>query len=226
MARLLVIARQGSGMRRFVALLFGLLTVAACSSGGSAPTAQSGAVASPLTSAAASALPSTEASSRPESTPAATPLPGCLPLCLPGMLTRPGPLPTGEYKSKYFFGGQLTVTVPDATWSSGEDSTGELKLQPPDSGKTLDFWLDIYPIVDGSGEPVVGFDGTASGLLDWIAANPNISVIHRGPGTLGGLKAEIIDYEASPKAKNVDPGYRLFKRCVSIRGLALVQGRG
>ena len=142
----------------------------------------------------------------PEASASATPIPGCLPQCVPGSLIRPGALTPGEYTSKNFFGGQLVVTVPGVGWTSHEDSTGELKLQPGGDDHTLDFWLDIYPIVDGTFQPVKGYDGTARSLIDWVAANPNIRVLHRTQGTLGGLKADVIDFERGPRAKNIDPG--------------------
>jgi hypothetical protein len=121
-------------------------------------------------------------------------------------LTRPGDLPAGDYTTEYFFGGQLTVTVP-AGWTSFEDSTGEFGLRPKGrEDRALLFWLDVYPIVDGTFKPVAGFDGTAKAVIDWIAANPNIEVIEMGTGRFGGLEAMTLDFGRSSKAVNVDPG--------------------
>src|SRR6185369_14105961 len=61
--------------------------------------------------------------------PPPTLIPGCLPQCWQGRLTRPGAI-SGVYTTKYFFGGQLTLTVPDG-WVSAEDSTGEFAIGRP-----------------------------------------------------------------------------------------------
>ena len=51
-------------------------------------------------------------------------IPGCAPQCLPRQYSVPGTLPTGKYKTKYFFAGQMTLSFAKG-WESGEDSTGE-----------------------------------------------------------------------------------------------------
>jgi hypothetical protein len=181
-----------------------------------------GVAGSPSASVAESASPAATATVAATSTVAATPMPGCLPLCIPPQLTSPGAVPAGAYASRYFFGGNLVVTIPGEGWVSQEDSTGELAFQLGDDDQsTLDFWIDIYPVVDGTDppEPVEGFDGTASGMLDWIAANPNLKVLNRRTGSLAGLSAEVIDFVRSPKAKNVDPGCpEIGRPCVGMFG--------
>jgi hypothetical protein len=178
-------------MYRVVVLAFVCVLSVACSGSGGGP-----ASASPV--AAVSVAPSAAAS------PAVTPIPGCLPECVTPILTRPGDLPTGDYTTKYFFGGQLTVTVP-AGWTSFEDSTGEFGLRPVGTeDRALLFWLDVYPIVDGTFKPVEGFDGTAKTLVEWIEANPNITVIEKTTGSFGGLEATVLDVGRSSKAVNVD----------------------
>jgi hypothetical protein len=134
-----------------------------------------------------------------------TPLPGCLRTCVQPSLASPGALAAGPYETRNFFGSQLVVTLPDATWSSNEDSTGELDLHR-DEHAQLAFWLDIYPIKDPTTDPIPGFDGTAAALLDWLATNPNVKVIERKPATIGRLSGERIDFGPSPSAQNVDPG--------------------
>lgn len=178
-------------MRRLVVIGMACALLAACgSSGGGSPSASAVAAASVAPSAAASG--------------AATPIPGCLPACGEPNLVRPGDLPAGDYTTKHFFGGQLTVTVP-AGWTSFEDSTGEFALRPKGTeDRALLFWIDVYPIVDGTFEPVAGFDGTAKAMIDWIEANPNITVTEKGTGTLGGLEATTLEFGRSPKAVNVD----------------------
>ena len=62
--------------------------------------------------AASPAPPATAARRRAATTAAAAePIPGCAPLCLEPGLVRPGPVPAGEYSSKYFFAGRLTADV-------------------------------------------------------------------------------------------------------------------
>ena len=174
-----------------------------------------------------SATPLGTATSRPSdpqssgASPSETPIPGCLPDCLPGQLTVPGDLPAGDYTTKYFFGGQLTVTLP-ADWTSFEDSTGEFALKPAGSdGFALLFWLDVYPIVDGvdgGTTPVAGVEPTADGVLGWTEANPNLQA-ERSAASLGGLAAEALDLRPSDAAENVDPDCPAELRpCVGLFG--------
>ena len=177
-------------MRRLISLaLVYVLSVACSGSGGSASASAVG---------AASVAPTAATS------PAMTPIPGCLPACGEPNLIRPGDLPAGDYTTQYFFGGQLTVPVP-AGWTSFEDSTGEFGLRPQGTeDRALLFWIDVYPIVDGTFKPVEGFDGTAKAMVEWIEANPNIAVIEKATGSLGGLEATVLDVGRSSKAVNVD----------------------
>jgi len=205
-------------MRRIVGLAIMSLLVAACSgSGGGAASAPPSVSASgsPSASRSASASASTAAVA---SNPAPTPIPGCLPGCVTPALVRPGALPVGDYTTKHFFGGQLTVSVP-AGWTSFEDSTGEFGLQPkgPDDRKVL-FWLDVYPVQDdGKATPIKGFDGTAKSLIAWVEANPNIKVIDKGAGHIGDVEAMSLEFGRSPKAKNVDPGCPIeIQPCVGL----------
>lgn len=150
-------------------------------------------------------------------TPGLTPIPGCLPACVTGQLTEPGPLPAGDYTTEYFFGGQLTVTLPGG-WSSFEDSTGEFGLRPPgaDSGALL-FWIDIYPVIDPSSEPVPGVKRTTEGVLQWVRDNPNLKVLEEGPAILGGLSATALDLGRAAGAADVDPDCPAeLKPCVGL----------
>jgi hypothetical protein len=187
-------------MRRSIVLACLVVMAAACSS---------------VTSSSSSISPSAAA----VPTPAVTPIPGCLPGCERPNLTRPGVLPAGDYTTKYFFGGHLTVTVPDG-WTSEEDSTGEFKILPVrNEDRRLVFSIDIYPIVDPGTTRIDGFDGTASSLMDWVAANPNLEVINRGTALMGGLKAQSLELRRSPEAKNVDPDCPdELKPCVGLFG--------
>ena len=89
---------------------------------------------------------------------------------------------------------------------SFEDSTGEFGLRPDGrEDRAVLFWIDVYPIVDGTFERVVGYDGTARAMVDWIAANQNIAVIENGTGRLGGLEAMRLEFVRAEDAVNVDP---------------------
>ena len=203
-------------MRRIVGLAVASLLVGACSSsaGGSAATAPPAPSAS--TAAVTSTAPSLAAAS---DKPSPTPIPGCLPGCVNPDLTRPGNLEAGDYTTQNWFGHEFTISVP-AGWTSFEDSTGEFGLQPignPDIQKLL-FWLDVYPIHDdGSATPIAGFDGTAKSLVAWTEANPNVKVIKKSTGHIGGVDATTLELGRSPKAKNVDPGCPVeIQPCVGL----------
>lgn len=175
------------------------LAVAACQ-GPAQPTPSTAvAQASPSPAAPAAGSPAVAAS------PLVTPIPGCLPACVTGQITEPGALPAGDYTTQYFFGGHLTVTLPEG-WSSFEDSSGELGLRSPDGEGALLFWIDIYAAIDPGSDPVPGVERTVGGVLGWLRDNPNLEVLDEGPATLGGLTAVALDLGPAARAKNVDPG--------------------
>jgi hypothetical protein len=196
-------------MRRLAApsisLVVVAITIAGCAPSGAASPAGPQAAASSATATSA---------------PAITALPGCLPGCVTPNIAMPGALPAGPFQTRYFFGGQLIVPIPDGTWLSREDSTGELELhQGNGEDRGLEFWLDAYPIIDPGTTPIAGFDGTAKALVDWVAANPNLGIEHRGPGKLGGLSGEVIEFGRASDAKNVDPDCPVELRpCVGLFG--------
>jgi len=203
-------------MRRIVGLAIVSLLVAACSGsgGGSASPPSPSAASAPSASTAPSASASSVAAAP---KPAPTPIPGCLPGCVTPDLTRPGDLPAGDYTTQHFFGEQLRVTVP-AGWTSFEDSTGEFGLRPAasEAAKVL-FWLDVYPIVDGTFEKAEGFDGTAASMLAWIEHDPNVEVIKKSAGKIGDLDATVLEFGRSPDAKNVDEGCPAeIRPCVNL----------
>ena len=202
-------------MRRIVGLAVASLLVAACSgSGGNAGAASASAEAAASTAPSASMAPT---SASPAAAASATPIPGCLPGCVTPNLTRPGDLDAGDYTTRYFFGGQLTVTVP-AGWTSFEDSTGEFGLRPSasEAAKVL-FWLDVYPIVDGTFKKAEDFDGTAAAMVAWIEHDPNVKVIKKSAGKVGDLAATVLEFGRSPKAKNVDEGCPAeIRPCVNL----------
>jgi hypothetical protein len=173
-----------------------LLTCVACTgaTATSTPTPASGTPAAP-----------TQTPEAPARTAApATPLPACLPRCVTGRLTRPGLL-GGDYKTRNFFGGQLTVTVPEG-WFGYEDSTSELSIGPKDSEDArLELWLDVHVAADVRGTRDQSVDLTTEAMTAWIVSNPNLDILRRTPATIGGLAAEAIDWARSAGARNSDP---------------------
>ena len=139
-------------------------------------------------------------------------------MCLTPNFRTPGAIPVGAYETRFFFGGQLGVHVPDETWSSREDSTGEFELHQGNRSGLL-FWVDIWPVVPPANTREPGFHNTAKELGDWLAANRNVKVVQRVPGTLGGANAEVVDFERSSPATNDDPGCPVdLKPCVNMFG--------
>ena len=136
--------------------------------------------------------------------PAETPIPGCLPQCWVGQLTRPGPI-SGDYSTVYFFGGQMTVTVPDG-WYGYEDSTGELAIgHPDDESARLEFWIDVYAASDPAGTQDPSIERTGEAVVAWFVDKPIIDVVERAPTTLGGIPAESIEYRRNEDGANEDP---------------------
>jgi hypothetical protein len=183
--------------RRPATISLGALLVAGCS-GGLGPTT------APTQLSAASLIPSpTPAAQR--TSPPATLIPGCLPACWTGRLVRPNGM-SGTYTTRNFFGGQLTVTVPDGWWGY-EDSTSELSIGlPNDSDARVEIWIDIYAVSDPTGMRDKSIERTGDALIPWFLAKPLIKLIKREPATLGGLPAEAIEYRRNDRAANEDPG--------------------
>ena len=184
-------------MRRFLALVAASTIVVACG-GGQSSTAPTQAAAA---SVAATAAPTTGATL---TNPPPTQIPGCLPQCWLGHLKRPGPL-AGDYTTSYFFGGQMTVTLP-VGWYGFEDSTGELSLGQKDrSDFGLVFALDLYAVADAQGTPDERFERSAEGVTTFFVQQQGIDIIKRGAGTIGKLPGEAIEYRRSDDATNQDP---------------------
>ena len=198
-------------MKRAVVVL--ALSVAACQGAGQPTPSNLVAPPSPSAEAPSSGSPAPSVAT----SPAMTPIPGCLPECVTGQLTEPGALAAGDYTTQYFFGGQLTVTLPSG-WSSFEDSTGEFALRSPSGDRSaLLFWIDIYAAVDPGSTPVPGVERTVEGVLGWLRENPNVEVLEERPATLGSLTAVALDLGPSPGAENVDPDCPVDLRpCVGL----------
>ena len=132
-------------------------------------------------------------------------IPGCAPQCLPRQYSVPGTLPTGKYKTKYFFAGQMTLSFAKG-WESGEDSTGEFNAwakRTPDS--RVVFWEDPYTTKPGSLQRVGPQRRTAASLLAWLQSNPNLTVSKPTTGKIGTLPASVVDIGVADSAVNDDP---------------------
>jgi hypothetical protein len=209
-------------MHRGLTLGAVIVLLAAC--GGTGPSA------APTPAAAATGAPSAPSTA---ATPAATvaqpspsPIPGCLPDCIPLNLSRPGPLAAGVYETHYFFGSQLQVTVPDETWRSEEDSTGEFAMSKrDDQDLKLQFWIDVYPTKTGTLDRLPGFDGTAKALVAWVKANPDLDVKDLAPAHFGSLEATSVEISASKNIRNEDPDCpKEFQPCVWLFGFTQWDG--
>ena len=189
-------------MRRFLAPLLLALLVAACGAGGGpTPAATSGATQAAVPSIGVTAAPSVAAVI---TNPPPTPIPGCLPQCWQGRLTRPGPI-SGVYTTKNFFGGNLTVTVPDG-WASREDSTGEFAVgRANDDTASMEFWLDLFAAKDAIGQKDTSVAMDAESMVAWFTSKKIIKVIKQEPTTLAGLPAVRIEYRRNDKAATEDP---------------------
>lgn len=137
--------------------------------------------------------------------PPSTPIPGCLPQCVTGRLTRPNAI-SGDYTTRNFFGGQLTVTVPDGWWGY-EDSTSELSIGPAGSEvDRLEIWIDVYAAKDPAGTRDESVERSAEGITAFVKAEQGIDILDQGPATLGGLPAEAFVYKRAANAINMDAG--------------------
>ena len=154
--------------RRVVTISLLAVLCAACGGGAAGSAAP--------TEVAAATAPSTPApTTAPQRTsPPATQIPGCLPACWTGRLTRPNAI-SGEYTTKNFFGGQLTVTVPEGWWGY-EDSTGELSIGlPNDEFARMEFWIDVYASSDPSGTPDGAIERTGDAVTTWFLTSRSSS---------------------------------------------------
>jgi hypothetical protein len=129
---------------------------------------------------------------------------GCAPQCLPPGMTEPGSLPSGSYKTHYFFAGQMRLTF-EKGWTGTEDSTGEFgAAKNRDTDYRVVFWEDVYPQKDG--QRVKGVPVTAGGVLDWLRANRNLRVRAPHKDAIGAdLPARVVDVSIADGAVNDDP---------------------
>ena len=144
-------------------------------------------------------------------------IPGCAPQCLQRHLSVPGNLPSGKYKTKYFFAGQMMLSFA-SSWASGEDSTGEFNAwakRNPDS--RVIFWEDAYATRPGSLQRIGPPRRTAASLLAWLQSNPNLTVSKPTTGKIGTIRARVVDIGVADGAVNDDPGCPA-KACANFLG--------
>jgi hypothetical protein len=129
---------------------------------------------------------------------AAEEVPGCYPGCSPYERVTPGHIDAGEYRTEWFFDATLALTLGDG-WYGIEDSTGELKLVPPEGEDYgMSFWLDHF-VVDGD-EQVTGL--SAQEWIDWHVTNPQLVVSDPVVAMLGDIPATRIDVRLSDDSAN------------------------
>ncbi|MFG2780078.1 hypothetical protein ACGFY7_19765 [Streptomyces prunicolor] len=88
-------------------------------------------------------------------------------------------------------------------WESHEYQPVEFSVAPQgswDLHRVL-FWSDIIP-VDEEGKRAPGIPSTASGLVAWLRARPNLQVSEPRSGTIGtgALPAKVVDIAISSEA--------------------------
>jgi hypothetical protein len=116
-------------------------------------------------------------------------------------------LPAGPYTSVGFVP-ELTITLPDDGWQSGEDSSAEFKLNlADDPGLELKFLPQPIPVTNVDQEVVEGIEPTPEGLVAWLQSNPDLVVGEPTPRTIAGdIEATAVDVSVAPTAENGDPG--------------------
>lgn len=146
------------------------------------------------------------------------PIPGCAPQCLPPRFVNPGNLPTGQYTTKYFFAGQMTLRFAKG-WKSDEDSTGEFAAYPKATPNArVIFWEDVYTLTavkPGTMRRDGPLRRTSASLVGWLQKNPNLAVSKPAPGKIGSIHARVVDVGLSANAVNDDPGCPA-KACVNF----------
>jgi hypothetical protein len=144
---------------------------------------------------------------------------GCTPVKTLAHFCRPGLLPAGTYVTRNFMPG-LRVAVPAGGWRGGEDSSLELRLEPPGQrGEYVRFWLDPHASTPCSERLLPVDTSTPARVVRWLRSNKNLTVSAPQRTTIaGGLAATSVDLDDSPSAPRCDPtcppgpciGYFLF----------------
>lgn len=185
-------------MRHLATISIAAVLLAACGGGaGSTSGATDAATGSTAPTSAPAATRPTDAAASP------TLIPGCVPQCQAPGNVLPGAI-TGVYTTRHFFGGRLTVTVPDG-WYGYEDSPGRLSFGPRVAGDTrLELWIDVYAATDPSGARDPGVDPAAAAMTAHWLANPGITVISHGPARLGSVEGVAYEYRRNEAATTQD----------------------
>jgi len=110
----------------------------------------------------------------------------------------------------------MILAMPDG-WLLGEDSSGELKLNPADD---LDLKLSFFtdPIATtNDGRIEAGVAGTPIALIEWLRSNPNLSVSEPTTTTIGqDVPATSVDLTVASDAENGDPRCPPGLACVNL----------
>jgi hypothetical protein len=96
----------------------------------------------------------------------------------------------------------LQVTVPSG-WFSDEQDAGEFNLHPvgqPDD--SIFFWKDLSATPnDQAGTQLAGVSGTATDVVAWLTANPDLIVTTPQETMIGQVPAAMVDVRVSHTAK-------------------------
>lgn len=130
-----------------------------------------------------------------------SPMPGVLPLQVG---CDPCTLAAGTYATSgaaAFLRG-LQVTVP-AGWFSDEQDAGEFNLHPvgqPDD--SIFFWKDLLATPnDQAGTQLASVSGTATDIVEWLTANPDLIVTTPRQTMIGQVPVAMVDVRVSRAAK-------------------------
>lgn len=192
--------RTTRAIPRALALLLACGLVGACAATPEASSTSSPAATAIATPASATPSPSSFGLLAP-SAGAASPAAGVIPL-LTGC--DPCNLAAGTYETsgQWAFLRGLQVTVPTG-WFSDEQDAGEFNLHPvgqPDD--SVFFWKDLVATAnDQAGTPLPGISGTATGLVAWLTANPDLIVTKPRPAMIGQVPMVRVDVRVSTTAK-------------------------
>ena len=110
------------------------------------------------------------------------------------------------YVTRNFMPG-LRVTVPAGGWRGGEDSSVELRLEPPGHlGEYIRFRLDPHASTPCTGRVLPVDLSTPARIVRWLRGNKNLTVSAPRRGTIAGALAAVsVDLDDSPSAPRCDP---------------------
>jgi hypothetical protein len=121
--------------------------------------------------------------------------------CGPGCIKQ---LPPGKHATTAFLPG-MSVTLPDDSWWSSEDSPGEFNLRLiAHPGAGVFFWIDPIPVRDHI--LVGGVPNTPAGILNWMQGDDYLDISPVQMRTIGsGIKALSIALDVTKLAPQEGP---------------------